>query len=73
VLLVFDQSRESSFKNVKDQWYDICKTKADKAVIILIGNKSDLEKRVSEAEISEWCGKNKIKYPLPYSDTCRHP
>jgi len=62
VLMVFDLSRESSFKNIKEQWYDLCRTKADKAVLILIGNKSDLEKRVSEAEVTEWCGKNKIKY-----------
>jgi GTPase SAR1 family protein len=49
--MVFDLSRESSFKNIKEQWYDLCKMKADKATIILVGNKSDLEKRVGESEI----------------------
>jgi len=44
ILMVFDLSKENSFKNIKDQWYDLCKTKADKALIILIGNKNDLEK-----------------------------
>jgi Ras-related protein Rab-1A len=62
VLMVFDLSSERSFKNIKEQWYDLCRTKADKAVIILLGNKSDLERRVSEAEISEWCTLHKIRY-----------
>jgi GTPase SAR1 family protein len=60
--MVFDLSRESSFKNIKEQWYDLCRTKADKSVIMLLGNKSDLERRVSEAEVSEWCASHKIKY-----------
>lgn len=42
VLMVFDLSRESSFKNIKEQWYDLCRAKADKSVIMLLGNKSDL-------------------------------
>ena len=29
---------------------------------MLLGNKSDLERRVSEAEVMEWCGQHKIKY-----------
>jgi Ras-related protein Rab-1A len=44
ILMVFDLSKETSFKNIKDQWYDLCKTKADKALILLIGNKNDLPK-----------------------------
>jgi len=44
--MVFDLSCESSFKNIKEQWYDLCRNKAGKAVIVLIGNKSDLEKKV---------------------------
>ena len=51
VLMMFDLSSERSFKNTKEQWYDLCRTKADKAVIMLLGNKSDLERRVSEAEV----------------------
>lgn len=66
VLMVFDLSSEKSFKNIKDQWYELCRTKADKAVIMLLGNKSDLERRVSEAEVNEWCSSHKIKY-LPTS------
>jgi Ras-related protein Rab-1A len=62
VLMVFDLSNEKSFKNIKEQWYDLCRTKADKAVIMLLGNKNDLERRVSEAEVIEWCGSHKIKY-----------
>ena len=42
VLMMFDLSSERSFKNIKEQWYDLCRTKADKAVIMLLGNKSDL-------------------------------
>jgi GTPase SAR1 family protein len=49
--MVFDLSRESSFKNIKEQWYDLCRLKADKAVIMLLGNKSDLERRVSDSEV----------------------
>ena len=45
--MIFDLEREESFKNIKNQWYEICKTKAEKAQIILIGNKSDLNRRVS--------------------------
>lgn len=66
VLMVFDLSSERSFKNIKEQWYDLCRAKADKAVIMLLGNKSDLERRVSEAEINEWCSQHKVKY-LPTS------
>ena len=44
ILMVFDLSKKNSFKNIQDQWYDLCKTKADKAMILLIGNKNDLEK-----------------------------
>ncbi len=62
VLMVFDLSSEKSFKNIKEQWYDLCRVKADKAVIMLLGNKSDLERRVSEAEVNEWCNAHKIKY-----------
>ena len=60
--MVFDLSRESSFKNIKEQWYDLCRLKADKAVIMLLGNKSDLERRVSDSEVQEWCTTHKIKY-----------
>ena len=61
VLMVFDLSREGSFKNIKEQWYDLCKVKAEKAVNLLVGNKSDLERRVSDREISEWCKENGVK------------
>ena len=59
--MVFDLSREASFKNIKDQWYDLCRTKADKAVNLLVGNKSDLERRVSDKEISDWCREQGVK------------
>jgi small GTP-binding protein len=66
VLMVFDVSSERSFKNIKEQWYDLCRSKAYNAVIILLGNKSDLERKVSEEEINEWCTMHKIRY-LPTS------
>lgn len=47
IMIVFDLSRESSFRNVKEQWYDLCRSKADTAAIILVGNKNDLDRRVS--------------------------
>lgn len=49
--MVFDLSSEKSFANIKEQWYDLCRTKADKAVIMLLGNKNDLERRVKESEV----------------------
>ena len=30
--------------------------------MMLLGNKSDLERRVSEAEVKEWCGQHRVKY-----------
>lgn len=62
VLMVFDLSSEKSFANIKEQWYDLCRTKADKAVIMLLGNKNDLERRVKESEVQQWCNERKIKY-----------
>ena len=29
---------------------------------MLLGNKSDLERRVSEAEVMEWCNQHRVKY-----------
>ena len=46
MLLVFDVTREQSFQNAITSWYEIIKTKAENSVILLVGNKNDLEKRV---------------------------
>ena len=48
VVLVFDHSREQSFKDATEQWYDLCKLKAENSIIVLVGNKNDLEKKVDE-------------------------
>ena len=62
MLLVFDVTREQSFQNAITNWYEIIKNKAETAVVILVGKKKDLEKRVEEDKINEWCKKNKVKY-----------
>ena len=33
---------ENSFKNITNQWYELCKTKAEEATLILVANKTDL-------------------------------
>ena len=64
VIVVYDICRQKSFESV-DKWIDDFKSKADDdAVIILIGNKSDLnEKReVSKEEAESKAQKNKFGF-----------
>ena len=47
IIVVYDVTNRESFENVKKEWYeDIKKVVASDALLILIGNKIDLEKRM---------------------------
>ncbi len=64
VIIVYDICRKKSFENV-DKWIDDFKSKADDdAVIILIGNKSDLDEKreVSKEEAESKAQKNKFGF-----------
>ena len=64
VIVVYDICRQKSFENV-DKWIDDFKSKADDdAVIILIGNKSDLDEKreVSKEEAESKAQKNKFGF-----------
>ena len=64
VIIVYDICRQKSFENV-DKWIDDFKSKADEdAVILLIGNKNDLDEKreVSKAEAEIMAQKNKFAF-----------
>ena len=64
VIVVYDICRQKSFENV-DKWIDDFKSKADDdAVILLIGNKSDLDEKreVSKEEAESKAQKNKFGF-----------
>ena len=64
VIVLYDICRKKSFENV-DKWIDDFKSKADDdAVIILIGNKSDLDEKreVSKEEAESKAQKNKFGF-----------
>ena len=64
VIVVYDICRQNSFESV-DKWIDDFKSKADDdAVIILIGNKSDLDEKreVSKEEGESKAQKNKFAF-----------
>ena len=53
VLIVYDVSRYSTFQSLKG-WFDECLSGCPDASIILLGNKDDLEKNVTECDIKEY-------------------
>jgi len=62
VLIVFDLARPETFQAVRDVWYRDCQNYARDGVHILIGNKSDLPRKVSEEEVLKFTE----SYGLPY-------
>jgi len=63
-LIVFDITKQSSFRNV-DKWLQELKEHADaNVVIMLIGNKSDLrdQREVATAEAQKYSKKNQLLY-----------
>lgn len=61
-LLVFDLSRKSTFTNIEN-WIKTIKENTKPKFLLLIGNKSDIEKReVDKEEIKSYCEKNTLNY-----------
>lgn len=63
-LLLFDLSNRDSFENVEKWLQDVKDVARDDVVLILIGNKSDLEgkRQVTHDEASDFAQKHNMKY-----------
>jgi small GTP-binding protein len=62
IILMFDLADEESFDNLSYWMSDIDIYKEDYAKILLIGNKSDLEQKVSQSKIENFCDIYKLNY-----------
>jgi len=62
IFIVFDLSRKSSFKLVPHWYALIINTLDERAKIILVGNKNDLPKQVSDKEINSFAKKYNLEY-----------
>jgi GTPase SAR1 family protein len=59
---VFDLNNPKSFSNVED-WIKECKKlKGDKMLPVLVGNKKDLKREVSESAVENLLAKYKFNY-----------
>lgn len=62
IFIIFDLSRKSSFKLVP-HWYALAlNTLDERAKIILVGNKNDLKKQVTNEEINNFIKKYNLEY-----------
>ena len=64
IALVFDITNRKSFDNIEG-WISLMKINFDNPIMILFGNKADLDKqewKVTEEEINLLCGKYNLKY-----------
>jgi small GTP-binding protein len=62
IFIIFDLSRKSSFKLVPHWYALVLNTLDERAKIILVGNKNDLPKQVSEKEINNLIKKYNLEY-----------
>jgi small GTP-binding protein len=62
IFIVFDLSRKSSFKLVPHWYALVVNTLDESAKIILVGNKNDLKKQVSDKEINSFIKKYNLEY-----------
>lgn len=62
IFIVFDLSRKSSFKLVPHWYALVVNTLDESAKIILVGNKNDLKKQVSDKEINSFVKKYNLEY-----------
>lgn len=62
IILMFDLSKQDTFDKLNYWLADIEKFKEKDAKVILIGNKSDLEKQVSQDKIEQLCDIFKLSY-----------
>lgn len=49
-MLVFDLTSPESFVNATTKWYEMARIRSPDAHVLLVGNKSDLERRFDEKE-----------------------
>ena len=64
IILVFDITSRTSFYNLTD-WINLIKDKLDDPIIVLFGNKTDIDKsewKISSEEINDFIVYNNIKY-----------
>ena len=61
VLFIFDISNRESFDEL-EFWYNLYKEENEKVVGLLIGNKCDLERKVSEEEAEKFADEHGLKY-----------
>jgi len=70
VMIVFDVNNPASFENVRKWKTEVDRYAEDEVAIVLVGNKTDLERRVSE----ESARKLAAELGLPYTETsCKKP
>ena len=62
ILLVFDETSQTSFDNLINKWYPVCVSKAEGAKMVLIGNKVDLPRGVNQDEVKKWADSHNITY-----------
>jgi len=68
IMIVFDVSNRTSFENVRKWKTEVDRYADDEVAIILVGNKTDLERKVTEAEVNKLA----LEFGLPYAETsCR--
>jgi len=70
VMIVFDVNNPASFENVRKWKTEVDRYAEDEVAIVLVGNKTDLERRVSE----DAARKLAAELGLPYTETsCKKP
>lgn len=52
ILFVFDLNNRNSFNNLRTRWLDIISNSGMESLFFLVGNKCDLERKVSDEEIN---------------------
>ncbi len=63
ILYIFDLSSLSTFNSIEKFWMRECKRNSgDRLIHILVGNKTDLNREVSNDLINDFIEKYKIKY-----------
>ena len=64
IFLVFDLNDEQSFRHIREWMGEVQRYSSPSKLssLILIGNKSDLPRKVSEGEIAEFCAEKNMQY-----------
>lgn len=48
MVLVFDETSPATFDNLINQWYPLCLSKTEGVKMVLVGNKTDLQRNVNQ-------------------------